>query len=504
MYCFKRAFLLAITSISFAIQTFGLPPKNGKPNVIYILADDLGYGELGSYGQTKIKTPNLDKLASEGLRFTQFYVGTPVCAPSRCNLLTGRNAGHAYIRGNYGLPGYKENVKENGSLPIPGETQTIGNLFKKAGYATGAIGKWGLGNYDNSGDPLKHGFDYFYGYYDQRHAHNYYTTHLWENGKWDSLHNPAINVHPKFGAESADPLEPDAYKGKEYAIDKMTAKAVQFIRQHSSQNFFLYLPFTLPHAALQVPENGIKEYITAFGEQPHYTKDGYVPTYFPRATYAAMISYLDRQVGVIQQLLKQLNLEENTIVIFTSDNGTAASKSVDSKFFNSVGGLRGLKQDLYEGGIREPFIVKWPGKTPVGKVTDYIATNYDILATFADVLQVDAPRNDGFSILPALTGRNDLQQQHEYFYWEYPAKGGQLAIRMGDWKGIKTGLFKNQQAQWELYDLKSDPAETHNIAQQYPDRLQQFDAIVKKEHVTPVREEWDIFNANHRTAAGEE
>lgn len=460
-----------------------------RPNVIFIFADDLGYGEIGAYGQQKIKTPHLDKLAAEGIRFTQFYTGTPVCAPARCNLMTGKNAGHAYIRGNIGLPGYKENVVENGSFPIPENTPTIATLFKQKGYATGAIGKWGLGNYDNSGDPLKHGFDYFYGYYDQRHAHNYYTTHLWENGKWDTLNNPEINVHPKAG----DSNDPEAYKGKEYAIDKMTEKAVQFIRQHQHEPFFLYLPYTLPHAALQVPERGVKDYQIAFGETPGNTRDGYIPVTYPRSTYAAMVSYLDEQTGIIQNLVKQLNLDDNTIIIFTSDNGTSAGKSPDVAFFNSTSGLRGLKQDLYEGGIREPFIVRWPGKIAAGKVTDHIAANYDMMATFAALLQVKAPENNGINLLPVLLGKK-APPTHPHLYWEYHAKGGQIAVRIGNWKGIRTGLAKDKNAPWQVYDLAKDPFERTDLASSQPALIQQFNAIVKKEHVKPVRAEWDVFN----------
>ncbi|WP_343701678.1 arylsulfatase [Chitinophaga sp.] len=460
-----------------------------RPNVILVFADDLGYGETGPYGQQKIKTPTLDKLAAEGIRFTQFYTGTPVCAPSRCNLMTGRHAGRAYIRGNYGLPGYKENEVENGSFPLPENTVTIASLFKQAGYATGAVGKWGLGNYDNSGDPLKNGFDYFYGYYDQRHAHNYYPTHLWENGRQDSLQNPVIDVHPGPGA----PLSPELYKGADYAIDKMTAKASAFIRRHQHAPFFLYLPFTLPHAALQVPERGVKDYIAAFGETPQYTQDGYVPVEYPKSTYAAMVSYLDEQTGIIWKLVKELGLDDNTIIIFTSDNGTAAGKSTNASFFNSTGGLRGFKQDLYEGGIREPFIVRWPGKIKAGGVTGHIAATYDLMATFAALLGVEAPEHDGINLLPVLTGEKNAPQ-HPYLYWEYHARGGQVAVRMGNWKGVRTGLAKDPGAPWQVYDLSADPAETKDLAAQQPTLVRQFNAIVQQEHRPPVRAEWDFFN----------
>jgi arylsulfatase A-like enzyme len=466
---------------------------SSKPNVIYIFADDLGYGELGSYGQKKIKTPHLDKLAKEGMRFTQHYTGTPVCAPSRCNLLTGRHSGKAYIRGNYGLPGYEENKSETGQFPIPQNTPTIATLFKQAGYATAAIGKWGLGNYGSSGDPLKHGFDFFYGYYDQRHAHNYYTTHLYKNGQWDTLANPVIDVHPKLVSDKLSAEEVKAYIGKEYAIDKMTSQALGFIEGNKSQSFFLYLPYTLPHAALQVPQADIEYYINLFNEQPTYTKGGYTPTLYPLSTYAAMITYLDKQVGLIQEQLKKLGLDENTIILFSSDNGPASSIGVNNDFFNSAGSFKGRKQDVYEGGIREPFIARWPGKIPAGKINPTISAQYDMMATFADLLKVSAPENDGVSLLPTLLGNDKNQKQHEFLYWEYPERGGQLAIRMGKWKGVKTDLLKNPQAKWQLYNLEADPKESTDVAEKHPELIKQFDAIVQKEHTPPVREEWNIF-----------
>jgi len=475
---------------------------NSKPNVIYIFADDLGYGELGCYGQKKIQTPNLDRLASEGIRFTQHYVGTPVCAPSRCNLLTGKHSGHAYIRDNYGLPGYEENKNETGQFPIPENTPTIANLFRQAGYATAAIGKWGLGNYDSSGDPLRHGFDFFYGYYDQRHAHNYYTTHLWKNGIWDKLNNPEINVHPTINKEEVTPEDIKKYIGNEYSIDKMTTNAVNFIQQNKNKPFFLYLAYTLPHVALQAPEADIEYYKELFKEKPNLWLGGYAPSYFPFSTYAAMVTYLDKQVKIIGDVLKKLSLDQNTIVMFCSDNGPINENSDNEKFdfFNSTGSLRGMKQELYEGGIREPFIVKWPGRIKAGQVTDFISTTYDMMGTFAELLQVHAPQNDGLSILPTLLGDNSHQKRRDYLYWEYVGEGGRkrgdnglLAIRMGKWKGVKTGIFKNPKTPWQIYNLEIDAKETINLVDQHPELIKKFDEIVQKEHATPVRPEWDIF-----------
>jgi arylsulfatase A len=263
---------------------------------------------------------------------------------------------------------------------------------------------------------------------------------------------------------------------------------------NKNKPFFLYLPLTLPHAALQAPDADVQYYVNLFQEKPMVNwQGGYVPTVYPLSTYAAMISYLDKQVGIIEAQLKQLGLEQNTIVMFSSDNGPASSVGVENIFFNSAGSLRGRKQDVYEGGIREPFLAKWPGKIPAGKVNDHVSATYDMLATFADLLNVKAPENDGISLLPTLLGDQKAQKQHEYLYWEYPEKGGQLAIRLGNWKAVKTGLLKNPATAWQLYDLASDPQEKSDVAGQHPEILNQAEAIVKKEHTTPVRTEWDIF-----------
>jgi len=454
------------------------------PNVVLIFADDLGYGELGSYGQQKIKTPHLDQLAKEGLQLQQFYTGTPVCAPSRANLMTGLHAGHAQIRGNHGLNPYQENGSEPGSFPLKAGTFTLANLFKNKGYATAAIGKWGLGNYDNEGDPLKLGFDYFYGYYDQRHAHNYFPTHLWENGQVDSLANLPIDVHPKKGKK----LAYSAYIGKEYAIDKMMEKATGFIEKYKNQPFFLYLPITLPHGVLQKPSHGIEDYKEAFQEKPNHSNE---ITPYPKSTYAAMISYLDEQVGLIQELLKKNHLSENTIIIFTSDNGPAAG--ADIKFFQSTAGLRGAKQDVYEGGIRVPFLIKWPGVIAAGQQSSVPAISYDLLASFAEILQSEVQHTDGRSLVDIFKGKNVVLNR-EFLYWEYPAKSGQLAIRIGDFKGVKTQLNKNPKTDWQLYNLADDPEEKNDISAKHPQLLKQMDAIFAKEHTEAQLPEWNLFS----------
>lgn len=494
-HSFSILLFLAMTMIAgntFAQQT---NPKNKsvqKPNVIYIYADDMGYGELGCYGQQKIKTPNIDKLAAEGIRFTQHYTGAPVCAPARCMLMTGRHSGHAYIRGNYELGGF-EDSNEGGQMPLPENTFTIAGMMKAAGYVTGAIGKWGLGMSDNTGDPNKQGFDYFYGYYDQKQAHNFYPTHLWENGKWDTLNNPYFMVHRSIPVGSPDSAF-NNFKGKDYSVTKMAEKTLAFIKSNKDKPFFLYLPYTGPHISLQAPDEAVQEYIGKFDEQPYYGQDGYAPCKHPLSTYAAMITYMDKQVGRIMALLKQLNLDENTIVMFSSDNGsTFHTGGVQAEYFNLTGGLRGRKQDLYEGGIRIPFVARWPGKIKPD-VSDLVSTQYDLMATLSDLVKTKTLPNDGVSFLPTLLGHPEKQALRNYLYFEFPEKGGQVAIRMGDWKGVKTNMNKNKNAPWEIYNLKDDFAEAKNVAAQHLDLTKKFDAIVKKEHQRTHLRDWEFID----------
>ncbi len=469
---------------------FSAAKAQQKPNIIYIYADDLGYGELGCYGQQKIRTPNLDRLAAEGMRFTQHYTGAPVCAPARAMLMTGKHSGHSYIRGNYEL-GQFEDALEGGQMPLYEGAFTIARLMKQAGYTTGAIGKWGLGMWYGTGDPNKQGFDYFYGYLDQKQAHNLYPTHLWENGKWDTLRNRPYSGHARIPEDSPDSIF-DSFRGKDYAPTRMGDKTMEFLNKNKNKPFFLYLPYTSPHLALQVPEEALNEYKGKFPEKPYYGEKGYTPTKYPLATYAAMITYLDKQVGRVMAMLKELGLEKNTIVMFSSDNGPTFVGGVDAKFFNSAAGMRGLKQDLYEGGIREPFIVKWPGKVKAGSVTDHISAQFDLMATLADITKQKVPANDGISFLPAMTGQK--QKAHDYLYFEFPEKSGQVAIRMGNWKGVKSNLKTDRSSPWEIYDLANDPGETTDLASKMPELGKRFDAILKKEHSCSHIREWEIVD----------
>ncbi|HVI48041.1 MAG TPA: arylsulfatase [Chitinophaga sp.] len=488
----RKAVLLLLAGILPTVTMLAQHSKrttDKKPNIIFIYADDLGYAETGPYGQQKIKTPNLDRLAKEGVRFTQFYTSTPVCAPARCMMLTGRHGGHSYIRGNYELGGFADS-SEGGQMPLPEGAATVGHMLQKAGYITAAIGKWGLGMPNTTGDPQSQGFDYFYGYLDQKQAHNYYPTHLWENGHADSLHNPERFVHKQLKPETATDADFDFGKGKDYAVDHMTNKAVNFISAHQQTPFFLYLPYTIPHMSLQVPDSAVQQYIGQFHEKPYYGQQGYTPHKYPLSAYAAMITYLDSQVGIIMNLVKKMGLDSNTIILFSSDNGATFNGGVDAAFFNSNGGLRGFKMDLYEGGIREPFIARWPGKIPAGYTSGLVSAQYDLMATFAAIANINAPANDGISLLPEITGHPEKQASRPYLYFEYPEKGGAIAIRMGKWKAIKNDLRKNKQAPWELYNLETDMAEEHNVADSRKELLPQFDAIVRKEHRDAHIREW--------------
>ena len=464
-----------------------------KPNIIYIYADDLGYGELGSYGQTKIKTPHLDRMAREGMRFTQHYSGAPVCAPSRSILMTGKHSGHSYIRGNYEMGGFADSL-EGGQMPLHEGAYTIARMLKERGYHTGLVGKWGMGVTGTTGSPLNHGFDYYYGVLDQKQAHNFYPTHLWENDKWDALNNHIFSVHGKIDPKTATDADFEKFRGKDYAPAKFTQKALSFIDKNSKQPFFLYLPYTLPHLALQAPEENVRKYVGQFDEKPYYGENGYAPNKYPLSTYAAMISYLDDQVGIIMDRIKKLGLDENTIIMFSSDNGATFSAGVDTKFFNSVAGLRGLKMDLYEGGIRVPFIARWPSHIKANTVSDHVSIQYDIMPTLAELTGSKIKLTDGKSLVPELLGKKTEQKKHEFLYFEYPENGGQLAVRIGNWKGVKRNVRKNPKGPWELFNLASDQYEHNDLAAKHPEIIEKMNAIVKREHIHPHILDWEFID----------
>lgn len=488
----NRTFLIFFAAVLFLRCNTAEQTAVQAPNIIYILADDLGYGELGAYGQEKIKTPHLDRLAAGGMRFTQHYTGAPVCAPSRYMFLTGSHAGHAYIRGNYEL-GQFEDEKEGGQMPIPETTPTLAKMLKKAGYQTAMVGKWGLGMHGTTGSPLLQGFDYYYGYLDQKQAHNYYPTHLWENDQPAPLENDYFLVHSPIAPGSSQPAF-DQFKGKDYAPDHMLGKALHFLDTTAvNKPFFLYYPSPIPHVSLQVPDSLLQDYKGQFEEQAYYGTQGYTAHQTPKAAYAAMITHLDAEVGKIWEAVKARGQEDNTILLFSSDNGPTFAGGVDAEFFNSAGGLRGLKMDVYEGGIRIPFIAYWKGKIRPGSVSELVSGHWDMYNTFAELSGQEQSSPDGISLVPELLGKEG-QQQHDYLYFEYPEKRGQLALRMGDWKGVKTEMKIHPNTPWELYNLKEDPQEQTDVAAQHPEIVKQIDELQRQAHRHPHIREWEFVD----------
>lgn len=471
---------IALVSVTPIIKTVSNDNAKVKlPNVIYIYADDLGYGDIGCYGQKYIKTPVIDQMANDGIMFTQHYTGAPVSAPARCCLLTGKSSMHTYVRDNFEIKAEEESDK--GQMPIPENTKTLAKMLKKAGYTTALIGKWGLGPMSSTGSPIKQGFDLFYGYCDQVHAHNHFPYFLWRNDKMELLRNQKFSPYQKFdGKDPYDITEYQKYEGPDYSLDLMAEEAIKFIEMNKNKPFFIDLSVIVPHKALQVPDESLKMYDGVFDEKPYSGAQGYLPHPRPLSAYAAMITRMDQKVGMILQTLKKLGLEGNTIVMFSSDNGPASGGGLNSRFFNSSGGLRGGKSQLYEGGIREPFIVKWPGKIKPGSVTDHVSAQYDLMATLAEITGQKPEDIDGISFLPVLLGNEKKQKQHEYLYWEFASGGGQIAIRMGDIKGIRRNISRNPQSKWEIYDLKNDQFEANDISAKYPELITRFEEIVKQ------------------------
>ncbi|MFO0863085.1 MAG: arylsulfatase [Gemmataceae bacterium] len=425
-----------------------------KPNIIFILADDLGYGDIGCFGQKKIKTPNLDRMAAQGMRFTQAYAGSTVCAPSRCALMTGKHTGHARVRGN-------------ALVPLRPSDITVASLLQRLGYFCGLVGKWGLGEPATTGVPDKHGFGHFFGYLNQTHAHNYYPDYLWRNQEKITLGNVV-----EKGV---------ATKRVQYSHDLFTEEAVRFLEKQKSGPFFLYLAYTLPHANNEAGKRGME----IPSDEP-YSKENWPEA---QRNHAAMITRLDRDVGRIFEKLAELGIDENTIVFFTSDNGPHQEGGADPNFFNSSGLLRGIKRSMHDGGIRVPAIVRWPGKIPAGKTNTHVWAFWDFLPTAVELASGQSPKEiDGISILPTLLGKG-RQQHHEFLYWEFHEKGFQQAVRTSDWKAIRPKLG----SKLELYDLANDIGESKNVADQHPDVIERIETYLRSARTDsddfPVRAE---------------
>ncbi|MBK9390977.1 MAG: arylsulfatase [Bacteroidetes bacterium] len=480
--------------------------KNDKPNIIFILADDLGYGDLGVYGQTKIETPNIDRLAASGMMFTQHYSGSPVSAPSRCSLLTGKHTGHSQVRGNDEWPdrgdvwNYRAMIADStleGQKPLQNGTVTIASLLKSGGYKTGMIGKWGLGAPHTESIPTKMGFDYFFGINCQRMAHTYYPLFLYENDHRYYLDNDTVAPHTLLD-KNADPLNPasySAYNLKDYAPDLMFTKLTDFVNENKDNPFFLYWATPIPHVALQAPQKWVDYYIEKFGdEKPYLGESGYFPHKNPHAAYAAMISYLDDQVGNLITQLKDLGIYENTLIIFTSDNGPTFNGGSDSPWFKSGGPFRcdaGYgKANVNEGGIRVPLIASWPLEIDPGSVSGHVSAFWDVMPTLCDIAGIKPPNgSDGISFLPELTGKK--QKQHRYLYWEYPENEGQQAIIFGKYKAMRKNMHKGN-SEFELYDLESDKEETKNIATAHPEIIKKIEDIIRKEHQKSLNPRWQF------------
>ena len=456
----------AIGAVATRTPAAGQTPAATRPNILLIQADDLGYGDLSVYGQTRFQTPALDKLAREGTRFTQYYSGSTVCAPSRAALLTGKHTGHAWIRGNGALP--------EGDVPLAADEVTIAEVLRASGYRTALVGKWGVGQPGTPGMPDKQGFEHAFGFLDQRHAHRQFTDHLYRNGE-----RVAVDLE------------------KEYAGDLFTKEAAAFIERADARPFFLYLNYTVPHAELRVPEDAVAPYRGKFPEKPFVNAKadaapsgsrpdtpslGYRSQPTPHAAFAAMVTRMDRDIGRLVDLLAARGMEQRTLILFTSDNGPHREGGADPEFFNSSGGLRGIKRDLYEGGIRVPMIARWTGRIPAGRASDSPWAHWDLLPTLSDFAGAKAPAGlDGISMVRTLQGQP--QPEHPNFYWEFLERGFQQAVRMGQWKAVR--LKPGEPL--ELYHLERDPAETQNVAAANADLVEKIEAYLKTARTPSAR-----------------
>ncbi len=473
-----------ITSICFIFSCKQTSENNHglKPNVILIVADDLGYGDLACYGQETLKTPHIDRMAAEGIMFSNHYTGSTVCAPSRASLLSGRHPGHVSVRGNY-----------EGML-LKNEETTLAEIFKKSGYVTGGIGKWGVGHPPPANDPERNGFDYFYGYLNMWHAHNFYPEFLYRNGEKVKLEGNRTMLVDGQNIWSEAPEGTGVAEEKAlYVHDLFDNEGLNFIEQHRDTSFFLYMAYNVPHAnneAGRLLGNGM--------EVPHYGSYSKMDWPDPEKGFAAMIENLDRSVGFILAKLEELGLSNKTLVIFVSDNGPHMEGNHDAEFFDSNGILRGTKRDLYEGGIRTPFIARWPGTIESGSTSDHVSAFWDMMPTFCEITGIDAPENcDGISFLPTLLGKSGEQKKHPYLYFEFYEQGGKQSVLVDNWKAIKLGVRSDNPKPMELYNLTEDPTESQDIARDYPGMVVIMDSLMNISH-TPL-ESMSLFSADRES-----
>lgn len=460
--------LPAFAAFLLASELATVAAPGPKPNIIFIMADDLGTGHLGFNGQPFIKTPNLDRLRAEGMYFSQVYAGCSVCAPCRSVLMTGKHMGHTSVRAN------------SGGVPLLPEDVTVAEVLNQAGYATGCFGKWGLGDAHSEGMATRQGFDRFFGYYDQVHAHSYYPAYLWLNDQKYYL--------PGNSGRASDGLTGEVRA--QYTHDEIQTKVLDFIQENRGRPFFCYVPYTIPHTELLVPEDSMKEYAGQFPEPNPYITESkhYQDQRQPRAAFAAMVSRMDRSVGQILELLKRLEIEENTIVFFTSDNGAQGGGGPDPAFFQGNGAFRGAKGTMYEGGLRVPMIVRWPGRIQPGSTNPHPWYFPDVMPTLAELAGAEAhvPADiDGISVVPALLGEAAAgrpQKQHAFMYWEL-GRGRDLmqAVRMGHWKAVRP----ERSSPIELYDLSKDVGEKENVASKFPEALAKIEAYLAKCRTEP-------------------
>ena len=498
----KTGIICSVSLLSTVVISCSEREKLPKqPNIIYILADDLGYGELGCYGQKKIETPNIDQLAAKGMCFMHHYSGSPVSAPTRCITFTGLHSGHAYIRGNDAMAAERGGIMSHaamladstleGQRPLPAGTICFPSLLQKAGYTTGCVGKWGLGYPGSESTPNKMGFDFFFGYNCQAQAHTYYPPFLYRNERREYLPNTLLPPGTKLD-EGADPYDEKSYTKytqKVYSPDLMYDEILKFVDSNCDKPFFLAWTTTLPHVALQAPERWVKYYIEKFGfEEPYLGEQGYFPCRYPHATYAAMVSYLDEQVGGLIEKLKELGIYENTVIVFTSDNGPTFNGGTNSPWFDSAHPFKSErfwgKESLREGGIRVPMIVTWEGKIKPNTQSNHICAAWDIMSTVCELANTEVSQNDGISFVPELLGKK--QKDHEYLYWEFSEGPGSKAIRMGKWKGLILNIHREGETNMMLFDLEADPREQNDIASEHPDIIKTMREKMAEAHEVPV------------------